>query len=207
MSIYQVAFQPPWIFCTHPFSLTTLPKTLFIKNPPCHRPFDFTEKNAGGIPLRVENVARLHNRTRRTLESTTHYCVRIPLRAIPPSHLAATEDESAVSENLPSFAMLTHRLRRTRRGPGWNSTVPWFDRQLQVELQGFGFSEMTISVRPFLSFASARWLTSCARQSYQRSSQLSPSPGGAQTRPAEINYAVARVRFHSSKRRVASIAC
>ena len=23
--------------------------------------------------------------------------------------------------------MLTHRLRRTRRGPGWNSTVPWLD--------------------------------------------------------------------------------
>ena len=47
---------------------------------------------------------------------------------------------------------MNRRSRRTRRGPGWDSTVPWFDRQLQVELQGFGIGEMTISVRPFLSF-------------------------------------------------------
>ena len=34
-------------------------------------------------------------------ESLIRCCVRIPLRAFPPSHLAATEDESAVSEDLP----------------------------------------------------------------------------------------------------------
>ena len=34
-------------------------------------------------------------------EATIRCCVRIPLRAFPPSHLAATEDESAVSEDLP----------------------------------------------------------------------------------------------------------
>lgn len=109
-------------------------------------------------------------------------CVRIPLRAL-------------------------RRFRRICRGPGRDSTAPWFDRQLQVESQGFGIGEMTISVRPFLSIASARWLTSCARQPYQRSNRLSSSPGGAQTRQTEINYAVARVRFHSSKRLAASIAC
>ena len=111
-------------------------------------------------------------------EATIRCCVRIPLRAF-------------------------RRFRRICRGPGWDSTAPWFDRQLQVELQGFGFGEMTISVRPFLSFRFARWLTSCARQPYQRSNRLSPSPGGAQTRQTEINYAFCR----ASKRRAASIAC
>ena len=37
-----------------------------------------------------------------------------------------------------------------------------------VGKQGFGFGEMTISVRPILSFASAQWLTSCARQSMSK---------------------------------------
>ena len=84
---------------------------------------------------------------------------------------------------------MNRRFRRICRGPGRDSTVPWFDRQLQVELQGFGFGEMTISVRPFLSFRFARWLASCARQPYQRSNRLSSSPGGAQTRQTEINVA------------------
>ena len=33
---------------------------------------------------------------------------------------------------------MNRRFRRICRGPGWDSTVPWFDRQLQVESQGFG---------------------------------------------------------------------
>ena len=86
-------------------------------------------------------------------ESLIRCCVRIPLRAFSPSHLAATEDESAVSEDLPSFATLTHRLRRTRRGPGWDSTVPWFDRQFQVELQGFGRSLLKRSGDRFSVFS------------------------------------------------------
>lgn len=32
---------------------------------------------------------------------------------------------------------MNRRLRRICRGPRWDSTVPWFDRQLQVESQGF----------------------------------------------------------------------
>ena len=84
-------------------------------------------------------------------------CVRIPLRAF-------------------------RRFRRICRGPGWDSTVPWFDRQLQVELQGFGFGKMTISVRPFLSFASARWRmmlgSPAAVKDQPASPQPSPRPDG-----------------------------
>ena len=47
-------------------------------------------------------------------------------------------------------------------------------------------------------------LTSCARQPYQRSNRLSPSPGGAQTRQTEINVAnyttFSRTVAHSSQR-------
>ena len=129
-----------------------------------------------------------------------------------PSYLALPIEISGFSESLIRCCVhiplrAFQRFRRICRGPGRASTAPWFDRQLQVESQGFGIGEMTISVRPFLSIASARWLMSCARQPYQRSNRLSSSPGGAQTRQTEINYAVARVRFHSSKRLAASIAC
>lgn len=34
---------------------------------------------------------------------------------------------------------MNRRLRRICRGPGRDSTVPWFDRQLQVESQGSGW--------------------------------------------------------------------
>ena len=34
---------------------------------------------------------------------------------------------------------MNRRFRRICRGPVRDSTVPWFDRQLQVELQGFGW--------------------------------------------------------------------
>ena len=90
-------------------------------------------------------------------KATIRCCVRIPLRAF-------------------------RRFRRICRGPGWDSTVPWFDRQLQVELQGFGLGEMTISVRPFLSFRFARWrmiLGSPADIKDQPASpQPSPRPAG-----------------------------
>ena len=78
---------------------------------------------------------------------------------------------------------------------------------LPVEVQGFALPVWReVSDTPSQN-KSSQWLTSCARQPYQRSNRLSSSPGGAQTRQTEINYAVARVRFHSSKRLAASIAC
>ena len=81
------------------------------------------------------------------------------------------------------------RFRRICRGPGRDSTVPWFDRQLQVELQGFGFGQRFGGEGAVVTQTSARWLTSCARQPYQRSIRLSSSPGGAQTRQTKINTA------------------
>ena len=49
-------------------TLGSLPSTeSLIAITPFYCPFPLAEKNAGGIPLHVENVARLHNRTRRTL--------------------------------------------------------------------------------------------------------------------------------------------
>ena len=113
-----------------------------------------------------------------SLEATIRCCVRIPLRAF-------------------------RRFRRICRGPEWDSTVPWFDRQLQVESQGFALPFWHRVSDTLCQNKSSRWLTSCARQPYQRSIRLSPSPGGAQTRQTEINYAFCR----ASKRRAASIAC
>ena len=130
-------------------------------------------------------------------EATIRCCVRIPLRAFPPSHLAATEDESAVSEDLPSFAMLTHRLRRTRRGPGWDSTVPWFDRQFQVELQGFALPVWREVSDTSRQPESGRWRmmlgSPAAVKDQPASPQSSPRPcGGRKIMPSPIRRNVVR---------------
>ena len=81
---------------------------------------------------------------------------------------------------------INRRFRRTSRGPGRDSTVPWFDRQLQVESQGFGwwiaklYASLTSGETPLLHFARWRMMlgSSAAVKDQPASPQPSPHPNG-----------------------------
>ena len=89
-----------------------------------------------------------------------------------------------------------HRLRRTSRGPGWDSTVPWFDcggagrAALPVELQGFGRSLLKRSGDRFSVFSPVTDDIGLTRRC-QRSTCVAaalPAPRRGRENQAEKNF-------------------